>query len=1579
MASWRTSVLFCLVATLPQVCTVAGQTTADTRLTAGQNVNMVSGRAWPHGDPFLQRQDEPSLAVSTRNPMHLVAGANDYRTVDLPGLPVDSETGDAWLGLYKSYDGGQSWISTLLPGFPQDQSEEGVSSPLKGLDAGADPVVRAGTHGLFYYAGLAFDRGEHGATKVFVSRLVDLNNYEGVVHAEDLVSADGPLFDPIRYLGTSVVASDPGEYFLDKPWMAVDIPRPGAQSCSIEFEIIGENGTTETVTQEIPAGPVYVTYTLFETEGKKTTSQIFFARSTDCGVTWSVPVELSQPNGLNQGTAIAVDPRNGFVYVVWRQFAAGSAIPLAGYAADLGNCTVGGGFWKNNPDSWPVSDLVLGTTTYSRDQLYGLMTMPPEGDATLILARQLITAKLNISSGAESSAIDDAIAAADQWLALYPVGSNPTGEANDIGTSLAELLNEYNRGVVGPGECENPGGSVQTIPAAPGAVDTARKEDAILVTRSTDGGRTFQNPVPIARVSGFDQPTQEGSFRSNAYPTLTVDHTGRVYVAWASRGFAELNPDPLSGDSRIVMATFTEQGGWSDPWPVDLPGSLGHQIMPSLTFVGGKLQLLYQDFRDDISGAFDSFVIDTPELPLRHTVDVRAVQADPSDSPVFTDYSLVAQDVTEPVKPPEPVSKFGFGYPTADNSELGISVEDPPLTQQVEFNPPNLPLFVGGTRPFMGDYIDLAAAPPFVPDPGNPGQWLYNTSDPSPDSFAAWTDNRDVVPPVDGDWTSYTPTNSESNSGTSIFDATQTVPACVSDRTGMRNQNIYTSRLSQGLYFAVPSNAKITSTIQRTFVVMLKNDTPEYRSFNLAIVSQPTAGVASFSQFGTDSVPFPLENLTVSIFPYSSAARTVYVSTNEEEYPLLTVRVDEVDSDGNLILNGLTGSVYLNPDPTNPRLMNPRLMNPRLMNREEHNTVVLSFSVTNPRLMNPRLMNTDPMNPRLMNPRLMNPDLVNPRLMNETIQNTMLLNPRLMNPRLMNEALAETGSGVTLDDIDWENATTDITWEIQNIGSTTSSYQFVTAAEVPEQYYQSFLFQLIIYRNYTTPIDADCNLSEEVHQELLVNVVNPDFYDLETLEQDLANPRLMNPRLMNPRLMNQTFALAPGDTVYATLRVIDLDLTDELQFDSERVAAATIPAANDIVHPPDGDPYIEEIPASAVSLTILTNQLPTAQTTQAYGVQLQAVGGKGDLTWNLSGGNLPAGLTLEANGYLSGTPSVAGNYTFNVAVNDSGSPVQLDERTLTMVVEVGITIPPGVIWTEASPGFAVDFYTVASSPDLTVAAGMPNVGTPTGNANSTDLESWTYHPNGRSAILSDIVWLEDEVRFVAASTNQGICSSGTAGDYSWSCGWNSDYREAFHAIAEGNGTLVAVGNDGIILARPWAGAWQVAVAPTGPNENLEDVTWGDGQFVAVGRNMRILTSPDGLAWTVRSSSAAGSRPAGFRGVVYYRGVAWNGALYAAVGTSPVGSGRGTVAVTSPDGVSWTCRGPEVQTRLNDIVWSGDQFIAVGDWGIGWKSADGISWEQLGLNPSGYYSGIAMKDGTLIAVGNGGIISISTAH
>ena len=133
---------------------------------AGESVNMVSGTQWPGGDPFLQRQNEPSIAVSSANPQHLLAGANDYRSVDVPFVTDATKmAADAWQGVFKSYDGGQTWKSTLMPGFPQDTSFEGTHSAVRGTagevlyNASADPIVRAGTDGMFYFGGIVFRRG----------------------------------------------------------------------------------------------------------------------------------------------------------------------------------------------------------------------------------------------------------------------------------------------------------------------------------------------------------------------------------------------------------------------------------------------------------------------------------------------------------------------------------------------------------------------------------------------------------------------------------------------------------------------------------------------------------------------------------------------------------------------------------------------------------------------------------------------------------------------------------------------------------------------------------------------------------------------------------------------------------------------------------------------------------------------------------------------------------------------------------------------------------------------------------------------------------------------------------------------------------------------------------------------------------------------------------------------------------------------------------------------------------------------------------------------------------------------------
>src|SRR3954447_9140301 len=99
--------LGCLALIVAASATLLGQQP----IVPGTNVNMVSGTKFPDGDPYLQRQNEPSSAVSTRNPLHILGGANDYRTVDIPNsvdtLRTHLMNSDAWLGLFKSLDGGQ--------------------------------------------------------------------------------------------------------------------------------------------------------------------------------------------------------------------------------------------------------------------------------------------------------------------------------------------------------------------------------------------------------------------------------------------------------------------------------------------------------------------------------------------------------------------------------------------------------------------------------------------------------------------------------------------------------------------------------------------------------------------------------------------------------------------------------------------------------------------------------------------------------------------------------------------------------------------------------------------------------------------------------------------------------------------------------------------------------------------------------------------------------------------------------------------------------------------------------------------------------------------------------------------------------------------------------------------------------------------------------------------------------------------------------------------------------------------------------------------------------------------------------
>ena len=74
------------------------------------------------------------------------------------------------------------------------------------------------------------------------------------------------------------------------------------------------------------------------------------------------------------------------------------------------------------------------------------------------------------------------------------------------------------------------------------------------------------------------------------------------------------------------------------------------------------------------------------------------------------------------------------------------------------------------------------------------------------------------------------------------------------------------------------------------------------------------------------------------------------------------------------------------------------------------------------------------------------------------------------------------------------------------------------------------------------------------------------------------------------------------------------------------------------------------------SLTITTTSLSNGVVGTAYNASLASSGGTGTITWSVTSGSLPAGLSLSGAGAISGTPTAAGASTFTVTATDSGTP-----------------------------------------------------------------------------------------------------------------------------------------------------------------------------------------------------------------------------------------------------------------------------------------------------------------------------------
>jgi Putative Ig domain len=120
----------------------------------------------------------------------------------------------------------------------------------------------------------------------------------------------------------------------------------------------------------------------------------------------------------------------------------------------------------------------------------------------------------------------------------------------------------------------------------------------------------------------------------------------------------------------------------------------------------------------------------------------------------------------------------------------------------------------------------------------------------------------------------------------------------------------------------------------------------------------------------------------------------------------------------------------------------------------------------------------------------------------------------------------------------------------------------------------------------------------------------------------------------------------------------------------------------------------------AQPLSITTGSpLPNGTLAMSYSQSLAATGGTPPLTWSVTSGALPGGLTLSSAGVISGTPTGAAMTNFSVQVVDSAS------RTATKAFTLTIMLPPLSISTSSPlPNGTVG---TAYSQTLTASGGVP--------------------------------------------------------------------------------------------------------------------------------------------------------------------------------------------------------------------------------------------------------------------------------
>ncbi len=238
--------------------------------------------------------------------------------------------------------------------------------------------------------------------------------------------------------------------------------------------------------------------------------------------------------------------------------------------------------------------------------------------------------------------------------------------------------------------------------------------------------------------------------------------------------------------------------------------------------------------------------------------------------------------------------------------------------------------------------------------------------------------------------------------------------------------------------------------------------------------------------------------------------------------------------------------------------------------------------------------------------------------------------------------------------------------------------------------------------------------------------------------------------------------------------------------------------------------------------------------------------------------------------------------------------------------------------------------------------------------------NWTGRQTGSNAELKSVAWNGETAVVVGESGTVLLSRDGT----SWQRG-NIKTDHALTAVVWAGSRFVAANDNFGLFASVDGLDWnEIGTPSTGWNYSLY---WTGTELLAAGGSF-ISSTSDFANWTLRSHSLGSSNP-------------FNLFSCASSGSRYIAANGQTALLTSPNGHDWsTIRTPNV---VRSVLWSGTQFVGVGDAGLILTSPDGAVFTdrrgfalEAGYDPRGTpldasLNSLAASESLFVAVASNG--------